>query len=363
MVYVLGPRKNTIFLLMLVCLVIILKKTNLAHSEEVTLKKEAELLNLNIGAAVSEEYFLNDSNYRMLLKNEFNMLTLENSLKFSQVHPQENSYNYLIPDLILKFAQENGIKVRGHTLVWYQMIPDWLKNKEFNKHLNKEDYQQILKNHIFNVVGRYKDKIIEWDVVNEAFNEDGTLRDNIWLRQIGPEYIELAFIWAHQADPNAKLIYNDFNIEEDNVKTRKVIEYLGNLKQKGIPIDGVGIQMHTSIYKNYNNKELSNIINNFRDIGLSVHITEMDVSLKGKNLEEEERLEKQADIFKNIFNTCVTSGNCHTFVTWGIMDKQSWLVSTQSSDDKPLLFDNNYNPKPSYNAIKDVLESYKYSKD
>ncbi|MGE7683277.1 endo-1,4-beta-xylanase [Peribacillus simplex] len=316
------------------------------------LREVASKNNFLIGASVSSSPFLKDEQYKITLKNEFNLLTIEDDMKFARIHPQRNTYNFLIPDLIVEFAEENEMKVRGHTLVWHATLPDWIKDKKYTK----EELSSILKSHIQTVVSHYKGKVYTWDVVNEAYNDDGTLRDNIWLRTIGPEYIELAFQWAHEADPNALLFYNDYSNEGLNQKSDAIFEMLKSLKKRGVSIDGVGFQMHSSITYEKNYEVIKENIKRYKDIGLEVHITEMDVKIQHSNKSQKERLQQQAEMYSKTLKLCLSSSNCSSLVTWGVTDKYSWIPNFTGEEDSPLLFDEKYRAKPSYEAIYKLFQ-------
>lgn len=318
-----------------------------------SLRKVASANDFLIGASVSSIPFLKDEKYRQVLKDEFNLLTIENDMKFAKIHPQRDTYNFVIPDLIIDFALENDMKVRGHTLVWHATLPDWIKDRKYSK----EELTLILKDHIQTVVRHYKGKIYAWDVVNEAYNDDGTLRENIWLQTIGPQYIELAFKWAHEADPNALLFYNDYSNEEINVKSNAIFEMVRGLKERGVPIDGVGFQMHSSITYSKDYKKIKENFARYKEIGVEVQVTEMDVKIQHSNESYKKRLEQQADMYAKTLNVCLSSSNCNAFITWGILDKYSWIPGFTGNKDAPLLFDNEYKPKPSHESIYNELRS------
>ena len=197
-------------------------------------------------------------------------------MRFLNIRPERDKYDFDTPDLMADFAEENDLEVRGHILVWHHGIPNWVKEGEFSK----KEMTLILKKHIQTVVKHYKGKIYAWDVVNEAFNDDGTLRNTIWLQTIGPEYIELSFQWAHEADPNALLFYNDFDNEGFDPKSNAFLRWSKDYKERGVPIDGVGFQMHSNIAYEKNYEMIKGNFERYEQIGLEVQITEMDVMIK-----------------------------------------------------------------------------------
>lgn len=311
----------------------------------------AEKCGIYIGAAV-ERSLLDIPEYAYTLRQEFNMLTTENALKFGPVHPQPDIYYFDDADRIISFAESNGMKVRGHTLVWHQQLPTWITQGRYSR----EEWMNILREHIMTVVGRYKGRVYAWDVVNEAINDDGTLRDTIWLRNIGPEYIELAFRWAHEADPQALLFYNDYGAEGLNAKSDAIYNLVKSLLEKGVPIHGVGLQMHISLENPPNPQEVAANIKRLNKLGLEVHITEMDVRIRTPARWED--LIRQAEIYREILKVCLSAENCKAFVMWGLTDKYSWIPSHFSGYGAALIFDESYKPKPAYYYIAAAFIEY-----
>lgn len=308
----------------------------------------AEKQQFLIGAAANYKRLASDKEYRNILSKEFNVMTVENDLKFINVHPAKDRYNFYNADKLIEFAKEHNIKVRGHTLVWHGGLPQWLKEGNYTK----TEMEQILKQHIQKVVGHYRGEIYAWDVVNEAFNNDGSLRDTIWLEAIGPDYIKKSFRWAHAADPNAVLFYNDYGIGAFNKKSDAVYKMLRELTNEGVPVHGVGFQMHTSIKQNIAFSDIENNMRRIHAIGLQVQITEFDVDTSGVDATLESKLSRQAEVYSRSLKTCINSnGTCTAFVIWGISDKYSWL----GKEARPLMYDSNYIPKPAYYALKDIL--------
>lgn len=312
----------------------------------------AEEKNFYIGTAVSSDPFLKDTDYKDILSKEFNSITIDNELKFARVHPQKETYNFQIPDLIIDYSKKNGMQVRGHSLVWHKQIPDWLTMQKYTR----DELKEILKQHIYTVVDRYEETINVWDVVNEAYDENGILRHNIWRDTIGHEYIELAFIWAHQANPNAVLFYNDYDIEQINNKSNAIYEMYKRLLNKGIPVGGIGFQFHTSINVNLDYNSIEKNFKRFSDLGVKIHVTEMDVKIQNNKDALQNKLAKQSEVYSNILNLCLENENCNSFTTWGFTDKYSWIPAYTGNDDSPLLFTNEYVRKPSYNALYKDLE-------
>jgi len=246
------------------------------------LRSLAEAHGILIGAAVDAEKLKRDAQYAETLSREFNILTPENAMKFDSVHPSRNEYDFSEPDAIVSFARANDMKVRGHTLVWHEALPSWIREGDFTP----EEWRDILREHILTEAKHYKGQIYAWDVVNEAVEEDGSLRDTVWLQGIGPEYLDLAFRWAHEADPEALLFYNDYGAEGLGSKSDAVYNLVKGLLERGVPIHGVGLQMHVSLEEPPNPQDVAANIKRLNDLGLEVHITEMDVRIREPATEE-----------------------------------------------------------------------------
>ena len=191
-----------------------------ASASEQTLRSLAQAKGLSIGAAVDYNPLKYDPLYSEILAREFNMLTIQNHTKFSYVHPSQDEYDFTKADFIVDFAEQNGMKVSGGSIVWWKSFPSWLTEGDWTRN----ELIDILKDHIKTVVGHYRGRVTAWDVVNEAFTSNGSLRDNIWLQVIGPEYIPMAFYWAHQDDPDALLFYNDYGAEVLGVKSDAIYD-------------------------------------------------------------------------------------------------------------------------------------------
>lgn len=325
----------------------------LTEASGTSLRSLAQQRGVGIGTAVDWQPFKNDPNYREVLAREFNILIPENAWKFEIVHPKPNTYNFAQIDTLVEFAKANQMQVRGHPLVWHYSIPKWVEKGNFTR----DDYIEILRNHIYTVVGRYRGQIPVWDVVNEAINRDGSLRDTIWLRNIGPEYIDMAFRWAHEADPQAKLFYGEYMIEEINLKSDGVYTLVSGLLQRGVPIDGVGIQGHLGLSYLPNLDSLTQNFERFNQLGLEIQFTELDMKILDGQGTWEERLAKQAKAYGDLFRVCLRAKKCTQMLMWGFTDRYTWIANTTGEKDVPLIFDEAYRPKPAYNAIQDVLSS------
>ncbi len=321
-----------------------------------TLRQLAVPHNVLIGAAADSPQ-LSESNYASVLGSEFSQLQAENEMKFGLIHPQRGTYDFSGGDALVSFAQAHNMMVRGHTLVWYQQVPDWVTNGGFAA----TDLSNILQDHINTVMGHYAGKVYGWDVVNEAFADDGTMRDTIWYDQPGigfagqgTAYIEQALRWAHAADPTAKLFYNDYNDETMNVKSDAIYAMAVDFKNRGVPLDGIGFQTHVDLTFD-NPTTLASYASNlqrFADLGLDVHITELDIRLSDDSAAS---LNAQAKLYGELMTMCVQQPRCKVFQTWGFTDKYSWIPGAFPGWGWALPFDDTYQKKPAYTAISDAL--------
>ncbi len=338
-------------------LLVLLMGSAAAQDTAPTLRDLAQRLDFHVGVAVSSWMFDEDERFEATLAREFNLLVTENDAKWCYTQPEEGRFDFTGFDRLMDFAEANAMTVHAHVLIWHQCFPDWLAEKE----LSRDEALQILRNHIFTVVGRYKGRILYWDVVNEAFDEFGNLRDTHWLRWIGADYIDYAFQFAHEADPDALLFYNDFGAEAINLKSNAIYRLVSGMVQKGIPIHGVGLQTHlgvgdVGVGRPIDPAKLAENMTRLGELGLEVQITEMDVRHAG--LPEAEVLQQQAGVFYQVLQTCLETPVCTAFTVWGLADHYSWLKMPDYGDNPdvaPLLFDADFQPKPAYTAVQDAL--------
>jgi endo-1,4-beta-xylanase len=289
-----------------------------------------------------------DAAYRNAIRREFNSVTAENVMKWETVEPQQGVADYTAADALVRFARRNGQVVRGHTLLWHNQLPTWLTQGTFTN----EELEAILRRHIFAVAGHFRGRIQAWDVVNEAFNEDGTLRDTIWLRALGPDYIAKAFRWAHEADPHAKLYYNDYNLESIGPKSDAALALVRDLRAQGVPIHGVGFQGHLGIQYPYPDTFGENL-ERFAAAGFEVAVTEADVRMILPVTPE--KLATQATYFGNMMRSCVAVRRCVSFTLWGFTDRYSWVPGFFDGEGAATPFDESLRPKPAYFALRDAL--------
>ncbi|MDN5201110.1 endo-1,4-beta-xylanase [Fulvivirgaceae bacterium BMA10] len=340
------------------CLTILLlvsgcDKKNLDHCDDT--QPLFGLSGFPIGVAVDVPKLRYDNQYRDIVHNQFNSLTPENILKFENIHPAEAQYEWAEMDHLIEFAQSGNKRVHGHTLIWHKQLPVWLLNHKGNK----EDWLVLMRDHIFKIMTRYKGKVQSWDVVNEAFNEDGTLRHSIWNQKIGPGYIEQAFLFAHQADKDALLFYNDFNLALNANKRKAVLKLITTLKSKNVPIHGIGMQMH--VFDGFPSQtEINTAAIEFQKLGLKIHFSELDISLNplaNKQAPTNKMLGNQKRKIKMIVLNYQQLGISSKFgiTVWGVSDIDSWIPANFNRMDWPLLYDDEYQTKPMYCGFKEGL--------
>ena len=301
--------------------------------------------------------------YGSTLGTQYNMLEAENAMKWNPIHPSQNVYNYIPGDDLVKFAQKNQMQVRGHNLCWYSNNPAWLTT--FAKTASPADMAAILQDHITQVMTHYKGQVFAWDVVNEAVNDNGNgMRSSIWYDQpgigaTGTGYIEQAFRWAHAADPNALLFYNDYSIEGPGAKFNTVYNMVKDFVTRGVPIHGVGLQMHLDTGGYPSSAGLAQNIQQLTALGLQVHITEMDVRLPVDSAGNATaaNLQTQAQVYSRILTVCLQNPGCTAVQTWGFTDQFSWIPGFIPGDGAALPFDRNYQPKPAFDAMIAAMQT------
>ena len=327
-----------------------------------SLRERADSLGFLVGTAV-RPYALSDQQYSATLGREFNMIEAEDAMKWWVLRPEQSTFDFTQADRIVGFAETHRMKVRGHTLVWGWTHPAWLTSQAFTP----EQLAQLLHEHIKRVAGHFHGKVFAWDVLNEGFDEKGKVKSSIWYDQPGiglagksTAYIEQVFRWAHEADPDALLFYNDGGAETVNAKSDALYAMVKDFKQRGVPIDGIGLQMHIDLHPDIPGIDAN--IARFVALGVQVHITEMDVwlSVDANGNATAEDLEAQAGIYREIASICLAHPGCNAIQTWGFTDKYSWVGSaSKKTKGAALLFDRNYAPKPAYAAVNKALAAGK----
>jgi endo-1,4-beta-xylanase len=312
-----------------------------------------------IGVAVSPRSLKTDE--AQLILQQFNSMTPENAMKMGPIHPLQNEYNWAGADSIAAFAKRNGLKLRGHTLCWHNQAPRWFFTDTAGKTVSKDTLLARLKEHITTVVSRYKGTIYAWDVVNEVISDapETYFRNSEFYKICGEEFVAKAFEYAHAADPDALLFYNDYN-EISASKRAKIIKMIKGLKEADVPIHGIGLQGHWAINEP-SREQLDSTLSEFASLGLKIQVTELDISVypKEHNARErrsedastaftKEKEDKQIAIYKLCFELFRKYKDAITGVTfWNISDRSSWLDNfpVRGRKDYPLLFDKDLKPK------------------
>lgn len=307
--------------------------------------------------------YLQDARYSNILTSQFNLALIDNTPNWyftdGGLHPAPQTYNFATMDAVVRYAEEHHLQMQAHHLLWGEdkWLPDWLKKGRYSK----EQLLDIIRDHIHTVVGRYKGKIQEWTVVNEAFTRQQHLNElhDWWADNTGDtEYIDQAFIWAHEADPQAKLILNDFDNEHFNPVSDAMYQYIKDAKARGIPIDGIGMQMHIDGTHPPDMQEVTQNMRRFGELGVAVYVTEFDVNMSGVSAPNSARDAIQAGIYYRMARACIESGDCHSFAQLGITDKETWYnyMGPASANARPLMFDDQYRPKPAFFAFRNALQ-------
>ena len=307
-----------------------------------------------MGTAVGSASLLADPDYAATLAAQYGGGVSENDMKWGPIHPAPGTYAFAPADAQVAFLEANAMAVRGHNLAWWMQNPDWLVNGPWTR----DQLIAVLRDHIHTVAGHYAGRIREWDVVNEAIALDGQPWPNVWAQVIGfPDYLDLAFTFAHEADPAAKLIYNDFLLEAPGPRFDAVMAMVTGMKARGVPIDGIGFQAHLgteACAEACTNRTLTNMVR-AAAAGLSVSITELDVAVPLPVTPE--KLADQATVYRSVLQACLLALTCHTFFTWGFTDAHSWIPSQRPGFGAALPFDEQYRPKPAYDALVATLQS------
>jgi endo-1,4-beta-xylanase len=323
-----------------------------------TLKAAGNCSGRLIGVAVGTSH-LSDSNFTSAAK-EFDFATPENEMKWDTTEATRGTFNFAPGDQVVTFAMQNNMKVKGHTLVWHNQLPSWVTSLT-----NASDVSSAMTSHITNVVSHFKGELVAWDVVNEAWSTPNmtgvgpaTIYNDVFYQYLGAGYIDTAFQTARQADKNALLFYNDYAIEGMNDKSNAVYNMVSSMITRGIPIDGVGMQMHYGTFTNAPTAaDFAQNLKRFTDLGIKVVLSEMDV-----NCCDGFTIAQEATLYHDIVAACVDSNpGCWAITVWGISDKDSWLNSYSKSGcssgmlPTPLMWDNSFAKKSAYTGMMNAL--------
>jgi endo-1,4-beta-xylanase len=299
------------------------------------------------GTAVAAN-LLAEQRYADVLDREFTGATPENEMKWDATEPTPGTFRFAAADAIVGHARGQGMVVRGHTLVWHQQLPSYV-----NAITSATALRQAMNEHIAGVAGHYQGQLNYWDVVNEAFVDDGSRRGSVFQQVIGDGYIEEAFAAAHRADPEAKLCYNDFSAEGVNAKSTAIFNMVRDFKARGVPIDCVGFQSH--FIAGQIPADLRANLQRFADLGVEVQITELDIRLETPP--SQAGLRTQADDYATVVGDCLAVARCTSITVWQISDRDSWIPGTFPGQGAALLFDEDFARKPAYDAALAALES------
>ena len=340
------------------------KKSNPAQAPSATLQSTAPF---PMGAAINSPNLKNKYLYVLTLSTEYNSVSTDYELKFDWIEPQQGQFNYADGDYIIAFATQHHMRVHAHNFIWHQALPDWVLNFVGDSLA----WENLFKTHIQTEAAHYKGLVSSWDVVNEAIrDDDGTLRNrdvnpgdgSIWRRHLGPDYIARAFQYAHAADPGALLFYNDYGQEWGGVKLDSMIALVTNLKNRGIPIAGIGMQMHIDI--NADNAGITAALQKLAATGLKVHISELDISVNPNNnpnilFSDSLQFVQSAkyQFIAKTYRAVVPAPQQYGITTWEFSDADSWIPSFFNRKDWPLPFDANYQKKQAYNGLLNGLKN------
>lgn len=325
---------------------------------------------LKVGTAVNMDLYGSDPKYTRIVDQQFNTVTAENVMKWQLVEPTQGTYDWAAADRLVASARANHQLVRGHTLVWHNQLPSWLSTNGYTTTFTPQQVRDLLHKHVVDEVTHFRGQIWQWDVVNEAFNDDGTPRQDIFYQAyqaLGLDplgYIADAFRWAHQADPHALLFYNDYNLEFTGAKSNAVYAFVQQLQAQHVPIAGVGFQGHLDTQ--YGFPDLQNNLQRFAALGLKVALTEVDVRTFVQpdpanpgtytDIPLTPALQAaQESYWKQTLQACLAVKQCISYTVWGVGDANSWIPGVFTGEGAALLFDNNLNPKPQYQDLRQIL--------
>jgi endo-1,4-beta-xylanase len=318
--------------------------TTMPAGAATTLRGLAEAKSRYFGTALTVSD-VNNGSESSIAGTQFDMVTPGNEMKWDTTEPSNGNYNFGPGDQIVSFAQAHTMRVRGHNLVWHSQLPGWVSGLPLNQ------VQGVMESHITTEATHYRGKVYAWDVVNEPFNEDGTLRHDVFYNAMGTNYIADALRTAHAADPNAKLYLNDYNIEGQNAKSDGMYSLAQSLLSQGVPLNGIGLESHFIVGQVPSSLQAN--MQRFAALGLDVAITELDdrIQLPASS----SALQQQATDYGNVVKACLAVSRCVGVSQWGVDDGHSWIDGTFPGYGAATMYDRNYQPKPAYNATVTAL--------
>jgi endo-1,4-beta-xylanase len=301
-----------------------------------------------IGVAVNPARLYAPGDYQRLATQHFNSITPENIFKPSYLHPTPGQYAWAEADQLADFCRAHGQRLHGHALVWHQQLPAWMEHFAGSP----GEWDALLREHVQTICRHFRGRVSSWDVVNEAFDADGGLRSTIWSRHLGAAYLEKAYRYAHEADPAARLFYNDYDLESNPAKRRAVLGWLRSMRQRGVPVHGLGLQLHISV-AHPENTQLAAALREAQQTGLLLHLSEIDVAvhpLGQTGPPDAALLQRQADKLAFVVRCYreLPPAQQYGLTFWGLGDADSWLRHYAHRDEYPLLFDDSYLPKPAF---------------
>jgi len=341
-------------IVLLVAVVLIFSLLNAGCSKKAPIRKAADKHGLVFGTAITAGDIF-DPEMKEFIASHFNLIVPENTMKWVNIRPTKQFWNWSDMDKMVNFAEENDIIIKGHPLIWDEQTPPFVNGVK-----TREDALALVVEHVTEIMTRYKGRIQIYDVVNEPFDEDGSMLDTFWYRTCGTEFIDVAFKTAREVDPDAELILNEFNNEfAGHPKSDGMYEFVKGMVERGVPIDGIGIQMHIMAESYFNAEALQENIQRYADLGLTVSFTEIDVRIKNPVTEEKEA--EQIVAYRGLMEAALANENAKHFVVWGFADSRSWIPRAFPGYGSAHLFENANeprNPKVVFHEIESVLKNW-----
>lgn len=306
--------------------------------------------------------YIKEAEYSGILSKQFDFVLADNTPNWyftdGGMRPGPDQYNYREMDQVMAYAEEHGMPVQAHHYVWGEekWLPNWLKEGNYTP----EQVRQFMKDHIMTVGKKYSGRIAEWTVVNEPFTRNQHLYglNDWWADNTGGtiDYIDEAFRWAREADPTSKLILNDFGNETINDTSNRMYDYVKGALERGVPIDGIGMQMHLDGTRPPIRDEVKSNMKRFADLGLGVYVTEFDINMGDVRSDSKAKNDIEGDMYYEMMRACIETDGCNSFAYLGITDKETWYNYMGIADPRPLMFDKDYNPKPAFWSTRTALE-------